>query len=203
MTATELAADCGIMTAPAQLVKLSAAGSTFLVKRFDRSGSMRIHFASAMTMLSRKDYDTEGASYLDIADFLRMYETAPEKDLAELWHRIVFNMAISNTDDHLRNHGFLLQDMGWRLSPVFDINPVPGSGYLSLDVDGNDSELDFNTAIEASEYYGIDKDSAREYVDSLAEIIRYKWKHYARKNGISGSEIDYIQPAFRLAESWK
>ena len=97
----------------------SKTGSTFLVKRFDRNGSRRIHFASAMTLLGKTDGASaaDGSSYLDLAAFIRANGASPRQDLAELWKRIVFSMAVSNTDDHLRNHGFLLTPTGWRLAP--------------------------------------------------------------------------------------
>lgn len=119
MVVHDLATLCGLHVPEAKLECFSKNGSTFLTKRFDRKGKNRIHFASAMTLLGKTDGASaaDGSSYLDIASFIRKYGAAPKKDLQELWRRIVFNMAVSNTDDHLRNHGFLLSDEGWLLSP--------------------------------------------------------------------------------------
>lgn len=125
MVTHDLAVMCNLDVPEAKLEKFSKLGSTFLVKRFDRDGEKRIHFASAMTMLGKTDgaSGSDGTSYLDIASFIKSNGAAPNKDLKELWKRIVFNMAVSNTDDHLRNHGFLLTSDGWRLSPLYDVNP--------------------------------------------------------------------------------
>ncbi len=127
----DLARLCGLDVPESKLETFSKTGSTFLVKRFDRNGSRRIHFASAMTLLGKTDGASaaDGSSYLDLAAFIRANGASPRQDLVELWKRIVFSMAVSNTDDHLRNHGFLLTPTGWRLAPLYDVNPVPsGSG---------------------------------------------------------------------------
>lgn len=122
MVAHDLAEMCSLDVAEAQALSLTREGTTFLVKRFDRIGKARIHMASAMTMLDRTDGDKD-SSYLDIADWLTAHSANAAADLREIWCRIVFNIAISNTDDHLRNHGFLLYKDGWHLSPLFDVNP--------------------------------------------------------------------------------
>lgn len=122
IVAHDLAALCGLNVPEAKLEKFSPLRSTFLIKRFDRLGSKRVHFASAMTLLGKKDGASaaDGSSYLDIAAFIKSYGAQPKKDLIELWKRIVFNMAVTNTDDHLRNHAFILTDKGWILSPLYD-----------------------------------------------------------------------------------
>ena len=134
MVAHDIAALCGLNVPEAKLEKFSSLGSTFLIKRFDRMGSKRVHFASAMTLLGKTDGASaaDGSSYLDIAAFIKSYGAQPKKDLGELWKRIVFNMAVTNTDDHLRNHAFILTDKGWILSPLYDVNPVPYGDELSL-----------------------------------------------------------------------
>ena len=129
--AHELARICGLNVPESKLTSFSDAGSTYLVKRFDREGMKRIHFSSAMSLLGQTDGASD-SSYLDLVDFITQAGASPRKDLAELWKRIVFSMAISNTDDHLRNHGFLLTEKGWRLSPMYDVNPVPYGETLSL-----------------------------------------------------------------------
>ena len=129
----DLARLCGLNVPESRLETFSKTGSTFLVKRFDRDGRRRIHFASAMTLLGKTDGASaaDGSSYLDLAAFIRANGAAPRQDLAELWKRIVFSMAVSNTDDHLRNHGFLLTLTGWRLAPL---QLYPGAGNLLLRV---------------------------------------------------------------------
>ena len=110
MVVHELAVLCDLNVPEARLEKFSSLGSTFLVKRFDRMGRRRVHFASAMTLLGKTDGASaaDGTSYLDIAAFIKAYGAQPKKDLEELWKRIVFNMAVTNTDDHMRNHAFIL-----------------------------------------------------------------------------------------------
>ena len=136
----ELAVMCGLNVPEAKAEKFSRLGTTFLVKRFDRIESRRIHFSSAMTMLGKKD----GAN-----------AATPKKDIQELWKRIVFSMAVSNTDDHFRNHGFILEEKGWVLSPMYDVNPDIYGEFLSLNVDEDNSAIDFDLAIEAAPYYEI------------------------------------------------
>jgi serine/threonine-protein kinase HipA len=104
-----------------------------LVQRIDRNGNQRLLFLSAMTLLGATDGDSK-VGYLDLASFIKSYGSCPDSDLKELWKRIVFSMAVSNTDDHLRNHGFIWGTGGWRLSPMFDVNPVPYGDSLSLNV---------------------------------------------------------------------
>ena len=127
MVAHDLANLCGLDVPEAKLEKFSTLGSTFIVKRFDRIGTKRVHFASAMTLLGMKDGASaaDGVSYLDLAAFIKANGVNPKADLLELWKRIVFNMAINNTDDHLRNHAFIMSRNGWALSPLYDVNPVP------------------------------------------------------------------------------
>lgn len=141
-----LARDAGIEMSDSRLEAVSTRGSTFLTKRFDRGlNGERYHFASAMTMLGHSDGDdaASGASYLELADFLTRHGSRPREDLRQLWKRIVFNIAVSNTDDHLRNHGFILESRRWRLSPAYDTNPSPYGGGLSLAIDESDNSLDF------------------------------------------------------------
>ena len=143
MVTHDLAELCGLHVPEAKLEKFSNLGSTYLVKRFDRLLNKRVHFASAMTLLGKTDGASaaDGTSYLDIAAFIKSYGAQPKQDLIELWKRIVFNMAVSNTDDHLRNHAFIFTKNGWRLSPLYDVNPVPYGDELSLNVDEEDNSI--------------------------------------------------------------
>ena len=190
---------CGLDVPEAKTEKFSKLGTTFLIKRFDRKEKQRIHFSSAMTMLGKKDgaNAADGSSYLEIVSFLRANGANPKQDILELWRRIVFSMAVSNTDDHLRNHGFILGENGWKLSPLYDVNPDIYGEYLSLNVDSDNSSIDFDLAVDVSEYYGIEKKQATEEVDKIKCIVKNNWRLIARKYGISRGEIERMEPAFR------
>lgn len=196
----DLAVLCGLQTAPARLERFSTLGSTFLIKRFDREGTRRIHFSSAMTMLGKTDGASAnaGASYLEIVSFLKANGASPKEDLKELWRRIVFSMAVSNTDDHLRNHGFLLTEHGWRLSPLYDVNPSPYGDHLSLCVNETDSELSLELAIAAAPYYGLSTPDAAVLGREIVQLVQEKWEVLAKSHGISRGSIDYMRPAFGM-----
>ena len=170
-----------------------------MVKRFDRDDGKRIHFASAMTMIGKVDGESSESSYLDLVAFIRANGASPTEDLLELWKRVVFNMLVSNTDDHLRNHGFILDDNGWRLSPLYDVNPVSNGEYLSLNVTENDSRIDLNLAIETAKYYCVSNQRARKYIDDAMGIVNENWHKIAKQYGISRSSIEDMKTAF-LAE---
>ncbi|NLG13147.1 MAG: HipA domain-containing protein [Lentisphaerae bacterium] len=194
-----MARDAGLNTPQAKLEKLSTFGSTFLVRRFDRNGARRIHFASAMTLLGKSDgADAQsGSSYLELAEFIMQYGAAPREDLLELWTRIVFSIAVSNTDDHLRNHGFLLADSGWTLSPVYDVNPNPHGFGLSLNITDSDNSLDFSLAMEIAPMFRINANEACDIARRVRSVVS-TWRTYASHAGISPSEQDQMQNAFRL-----
>ncbi|MBO5574187.1 MAG: type II toxin-antitoxin system HipA family toxin [Clostridium sp.] len=202
MTVHNLAVLCGLHVPEAKIEKFSKNGSTYLVKRFDRKGRQRIHFSSAMTMLGKKDGAdaSSGGSYLELVSFLRANGSEVGKDLEELWKRIVFSMAVSNTDDHFRNHGFLLKEKGWVLSPMYDVNPDIYGRNLSLNVDDYDSELDFSLALAAAEYYGLSTAKAEKIIHDICSIVREKWKKTAESYGISRGNIERMAPAFRLCD---
>lgn len=199
----DLARMCGIQVPESRASVFSNDGSTFLVKRFDRCGSKRIHFSSAMTMLGKTDGPSsrDGTSYLELADFLHRNGSQPKKDLAQLWARIVFNMAVSNTDDHLRNHGFLLEETGWRLSPAYDLNPVPYGDELALNVTMDDCSIDIELALETASYYGLDANEAENVADQICLTVRENWEKLAARNGLSHSAIEYMRPAFTASIS--
>ena len=195
----DLAGMCGLNIPESKMEKFSKEGSTFLVKRFDRNGKRRIHFDSAMTLLGKTDGASaaDGTSYLDIASFIKSYGINPKKDLVELWKRIVFNMLVSNTDDHLRNHGFLFEKEGWVLSPLFDVNPVPYGDELSLNVDKNDNRIDLNLALDVCNLFGITTGEGKDFIDEMLAIVGTNWKDLAEKYGLSRSQIQDMSPAFR------
>lgn len=200
MVVHDLAVLCGLYVSEAKLENFSKMGSTFLTKRFDREGRQRIHFASAMTLLGKTDGAdaADGSGYLEIASFIRQYGATPKKDLQELWRRIVFNMAVSNTDDHLRNHGFLLSGEGWTLSPVYDVNPNADGDVLSLNVDENNSLIDFDLAVSASKLYEMPKKQAEESVNEIKDIVGKNWKRLAKKYGLHRNEMERMSPAFDM-----
>lgn len=199
MVVHDLAVICGLDVPEAKVEKFSKLGSTYLAKRFDRKGEQRIHFSSAMTMLGKKDGAgaVDGSSYLEIASFLKANGAAPKKDLLELWKRIVFSMAVSNTDDHFRNHGFILSQEGWILSPLYDVNPDIYGDNLSLNVNADDSRIDFDLAVESAVYYGVAEIQAVQIVDDIKQAVCDNWRNIAKKYGISRGEIERMEPAFR------
>ena len=147
---SRLAREIGLNVPETKAQKLSKAGTTFFSKRFDREGTRRIHYASAMTMLGATDGE-DGHSYLEIAEWLAANSADATADLHELWMRMAFSQLVRNTDDHLRNHGFLLTSKGWRLSPMFDVNPNP---------DGGESALDRGDLLADAAYYRLTRDEA-------------------------------------------
>ena len=198
MVAHDLANLCGLNVPEARLEKFSSLGSTFLIKRFDRAGKRRVHFASAMTLLGKTDGASaaDGSSYLDIAAFIKSYGAQPKKDLLELWKRIVFSMAVTNTDDHLRNHAFILTQNGWTLSPLYDVNPVPYGDELSLNVDEEDNRINIDLAIQTAVKFGIHKVEAEKYAKRMLEIVRDNWAQLATEYGLTRRQIEEMKPAF-------
>ena len=198
IVAHDLAALCGLNVPEAKLEKFSPLGSTFLIKRFDRMGSKRVHFASAMTLLGKTDGASaaDGSSYLDIASFIKSYGAQPKKDLGELWKRIVFNMAVTNTDDHLRNHAFILTDKGWILSPLYDVNPVPYGDELSLNVDEEDNSISIDLAVQTAVRFGISESDAEAQAEEILKIVRDNWEKTAAGYGLTRRQIEEMRPAF-------
>lgn len=198
MVVHDLAIMCGLNVPEAKAEKFSKLGTTFLVKRFDRDGEKRIHFSSAMTMLGKSDgaNAADGSSYLEIVSFLKANGAHPKDDIKELWKRIVFSIAVSNTDDHFRNHGFILENDGWSLSPMYDVNPDLYGRYLSLNINDTESMLDFDVAIDAAPYYGIEKKDAEKMVDEIKDIVTNNWKNLASKYGVGRGEIERMKVAF-------
>ena len=198
MITHDLAEICGLHVPEAKLEKFSNLGSTYLVKRFDRILSKRIHFASAMTLLGKTDGASaaDGTSYLDIAAFIKSYGAQPKQDLIELWKRIVFNMAVSNTDDHLRNHAFIFTENGWRLSPLYDVNPVPYGDELSLNVDEEDNSINIDLVIQTAVRFGISETDATTYAKDILTIVKENWEKRATALGLSRRLIEEMRPAF-------
>ena len=198
MVTHDLAKLCGLNVPDAKLEKFSKIGSTYLVKRFDRNEKKRIHFASAMTLLGKNDGASaaDGTSYLDMADFIKSNGARPKEDLVELWKRIVFSMAVSNTDDHLRNHAFILTKKGWILSPLYDVNPVPYGDELSLNVDEYDNSIRIDLAVETAMRFGMTRADAEKFAGNMLKTVRENWQSLALKYGLSRGQIEEMRPAF-------
>lgn len=203
MVVHDLAMLCKLNVPEAKAENFSKLGTTFLVKRFDRIDDQRIHFSSAMTMLGKTDGASaaDGSSYLEIVSFLKANGGTPKKDLIELWKRIVFSMAVSNTDDHFRNHGFLLTNNGWELSPLYDVNPDIYGEYLSLNVNKNESSIDFDLALRSARYYGVNESEASAFISTIKNTVKNNWESLAKKYRISRNEIIRMAPAFQICNN--
>lgn len=193
--AYRLALAAGVEMAPCRIQKFNSPWHTFLTRRFDRVGQGRLHFSSALTQLGYYDGEYE-ASYLELAQFLTEQGSQTNRDLAQLWRRIVFNIAISNTDDHLRNHGFIFRDGGWQLAPAYDLNPTTFSHGLHLNINETDNRLDFELAMEVIRYFRLSSKEAREILDEVCQSVK-NWRVEATAIGISRNEQEMLAAAFR------
>lgn len=198
----ELAVKCGLNVPLAKAERFANKRHTFLVKRFDRlPGEKRVHFSSAMTLLQHKDGDNHesGTSYLELVDFI-ISNGAPSKvnrDLEELWRRIAFSVAVSNSDDHLRNHGFLLSEEGWELSPAYDINPNEMAVGLSLNISDASNALDFDLVKGVAREFRVDPKRADQIIAKILSEVGH-WEKLAEGLGIARSERQRMQKAFRV-----
>jgi len=194
----KLATACGIQMAESKLEKIAGQYHTFFTKRFDRKNGGRIHFASAMTMTGNTEETLKSfsPSYLDIVDVIENYGTNVAENLHQLWRRIIFNIAVSNTDDHLRNHGFILNEKGWELSPAYDLNPSIEKDGLALHIDTVDNALDFELAKSVGEYFRLSDDEMDAIINEVIKVVK-DWKSVAKELGISNREQLLMQPAFK------
>lgn len=202
MVLNQLANSCGIVVPDAKLQKFSDKHHTFLSKRFDRTeNNRRLHFASAMTLLGYQDGadHIDGVGYLDLAGFIIQYSPSAKEDLEQLWRRMLFNILVSNTDDHLRNHGFILTQAGWRLSPAYDVNPNEMGNGLTLNISENSNEQEIALALETARLYQLKKEKAEAILTEMQSEIS-KWRIVAKQFGISNSEIDQTKRAFRMVD---
>ena len=196
MVVHELAERAGVTVAPARCERFNGSHHTFLVRRFDRRGSARLHMASAMTHLEVAD-GTEGASYLELAEVLIQQGATPARDLEQLWRRIVFFVCVSNVDDHLRNHAFLLEPTGWRLAPAYDMNPVPWGDGLTLNVSDVDNAQDLDLVREVAPYFRVKSDRVDTIVEEVLGVVR-DWPSVATRQGLGREAQQRMAPAFRL-----
>jgi serine/threonine-protein kinase HipA len=174
------------------------AGKTILLlRRFDRIDGQRIPFLSAMSMLGAKDNETR--SYLEFVDALRRHGAAPKDDMRMLWRRVVFSILISNTDDHLRNHGFLYDGPdGWRLAPAYDLNPVPVDikpRVLATAIDLDNGTASLNLALSVAGYFELDDAEARRIAAEVGQTAK-GWRDEAQRQGLASGQIDRMASAF-------
>ncbi|WP_245565018.1 type II toxin-antitoxin system HipA family toxin [Spirosoma spitsbergense] len=196
----KLAQQAGITVANAFAETFGSRHRTFLTNRFDRNTrNQRIHFASAMTMLGFSDGQNhhEGVSYLHIAEWIMQHGAAIDADLAQLWRRIVFNICVRNTDDHLRNHGFLLTSSGWILSPAYDLNPVPTGTGLSLNISDTDNALDLRVALDVISFFRLSEPKAQAIIEEVRAAVS-TWRSVAQTLKISRDEQSMMEAAFDL-----
>jgi len=198
----ELARLAGLRVPEVKSQRLTQRRHTYLSRRFDRLPTgERIHFASAMTLLGYADGTdaAAGVSYLELAEFIMRNGVAVAEDLAELWRRIVFNICVSNTDDHLRNHGFLLApNEGWTLAPAYDMNPNPQGSGLTLNIAGNDNRLDLALAMEVTDLFRLTLSDAQAQMAVIRAAVG-RWRQVAARKRISKPEQDEMAPAFQRA----
>ena len=194
--AYQLALNAGIQMSECRIDKFRSHHHTFLTKRFDRTPSSRLHFTSAMTQLGYYDGDYD-ASYLELAQFLTEHGANTKEDLAQLWRRIIFNIAVSNTDDHLRNHGFIYSNGGWLLSPAYDINPVTPANGLHLNISDGDNSLNYDLAMEVIEFFQLSNFQAQLIKDEVLASVS-QWRSVAGSINISRKELQHMASAFNI-----
>ena len=196
--AYQLALKAGVEMAPSRIDKIMGPYNTFFTKRFDRDQGERIHFASAMTITGNTEDSirNNAPSYLELAEFIQNHGARVNENLEQLWRRIVFNIAISNTDDHLRNHGFILTDQGWILSPAYDINPSIDKDGLALNIDLENNALDLDLAVSVGMYFRLDDNQMKKIIHEVLTAIA-SWKEVANTLGIPRSEQELMAKAFR------
>lgn len=193
----ELAQAAGLRLPLADMRRFSRNGTTFLCRRFDREGSRRIHFASAMTMLGCEDRQEHGnGTYLDIAAFIMQHGAQPDADLHELWRRMAFSVMVSNTDDHLRNHGFVLENGKWRLSPAYDLNAnAKRPGELSLELEAGVVIDSTAVLMDAKEYFRLNGAQAEAELARIRQAVG-KWREVAVRLGIPRHEQEGMARCF-------
>ena len=194
----KLAAKCGLRVPEARLELVRSESPVALIRRFDRRGEIRIPYISAQTALEREG--TEGGHYTDIADIIRQISSQPADDLLELWRRLIFTILVSNTDDHLKNHGFLYSGRDlWRLSPAFDINPAPTRQRMLQTgiMEGEPFEASLALALEAARHFDIEREDAERTASRMAALVNGAWREAFRAEGASAGETDAFTAAFQ------
>ena len=194
-----LAKDCRIKVPRHRLAKFRHKYHSFCSQRFDRTPDGRRFFVSAMTLLERRD--GEGGSYLEIAEFIQNHGArgGVDSDLEQLFRRVLFNVLVGNTDDHLRNHGFLREASGWRLAPAYDLNPNPAKRHHALELDGSTDEPDLASLLATAEFYRVRARAADRMFKGIREVTQ-GWKKRASAMRISASERSRMAQAFVLSD---
>jgi len=191
-----LAERAGV-TVPAFQLRQVARRPVFMMARFDRTpGGGRRPFCSALTALGASDGETR--SYLELVDVLRQGGADAPGDAAQLWRRMVFNILISNTDDHLRNHGFLREADGWRLSPAYDLNPMPVDvkpRIHALALNETDQDASLETALGVAAYFRLDKIEAAATAKAVGAAVA-TWRDVATQHGLTANQLDRMASAF-------
>ena len=193
-----LAAGCGLRVPEARLELVRSDSPVALIRRFDRRGDVRIPYMSARTALDWEG--SEGRYYTDIADVIRQISSQPRDDLHELWRRIIFTILVSNTDDHLKNHGFIYVGRDrWRLSPVFDINPAPTRQRMLQTgiLEGEPFNASLALALDAAGFFDIEREDAERMASRMATIVNGAWRETLLVEGASAGEIDAFAAAFQ------
>lgn len=196
-----LAREVGLNVPAAHLMLETTDSPIALIRRFDREGPARIPYISARTALQRHGAD-QGA-YTEIAQFIRQHSDNPRADLAELWLRIVFTVLVTNTDDHLKNHGFIYAGEGqWSLSPLFDVNPQPERHRLlkTAILEGEPFEASLDMALDAAEFFSLSLPDARQRAGRMARQIHDSWQVVMRRHGVTGRDLGQLAPAFEHRE---
>lgn len=192
-----LAKAAGIIAAETSVFETAGRHHTLLSKRFDRTAEKRRrHFASAMTLLGLTDGSNAktGNGYLDIVDFILQNCRDVESNLRQLFRRVAFNIAIGNSDDHFRNHGFMLTSRGWTLSPAYDMNPTL-HGYQALLINSSTNQADLGILLDSSEEYMIGKAEAQQIINEVIAGVS-RWKALANQLGIAKREIDLFNQVY-------
>lgn len=192
----QLASEFGLHVAPARLERIGLGYNTFVTQRFDRQAGRRRFFTSAMAVLGRSD--SEEASYLDLAEFIASKQGVPGKideDLRELFRRVLFNVAVANRDDHLRNHGFIRETGGWRLAPAYDLNPSTKKDAHVLALDDASAEPDLDTVLHTADFYKVTPQQAQEDLARLRQVLG-TWQNKAKQLGLSAEDRAELEACF-------
>ncbi len=195
-----LAKEAGVIAAETGVVDTGGQYHTLFSKRFDRTADgRRKHFASAMTLLGLTDgCDAKtGNGYLDIVDFILQNCCDVEANLRQLYRRVAFNIAIGNSDDHFRNHGFLLTPKGWTLSPAYDMNPTLND-YQALMINSTTNQADLNILLDSSDEYMIGRKEAETIIEEVKSGVR-QWKYIANRLGITKREMAVYEQVYQRA----
>lgn len=199
MVTHDLAVGAGINMATGKIQRFASQFHTYLTRRFDRNDNgLRLHFASAMTLLGQSDgaNHQSNMSYLHLAEFIMQSGSQPNEDLEELWRRMTFNICVANTDDHLRNHGFMLSDRGWKLSPAYDLNPNELGAGLSLNINEFENDLNTDLAIEVAPYFRLTTQRSMQILSEIQASIQH-WQRLATHYGIAKAEQIEMEGAFQ------